>query len=183
MKKIIDISTIESCKAGKQLAQKQIFEAYSKHVYATAMRYVADSPTAKDVVQDTFIRVFKYIHSFDGEASNFKGWISRICINESLKTIKKNKRFYSIEPGKEVGSYTHKKELEMQADYIYREIVKLPARYRTVFNLYEIEGYSHKEIAETMGIKEGSSRSCLTRAKQMLKESLSAYNLNRAAIN
>lgn len=175
MNKTIDISTIESCKAGKAVAQKQMFEAYSKHVYATAMRYVADSNTAKDVVQDTFIRVYKYINSFDGEVCAFKSWISRICINESLKTIKKNRRFYSIEPGKEMGSYTHKKELELQADYIYKEIVKLPSRYRTVFNLYEIEGYSHREIAETMGIKEASSRSCLTRAKQMLKESISIY--------
>lgn len=179
MIKKIEISTIESCKSGKQLAQKQIFEAYSKHVFATAMRYVADTNSAKDVVQDTFIRVFKYIKSFEGEVSGFKGWISRICINESLKTIKKNQRFYSIEPGKEMGSYSHQKDLEMQADYIYKEIVKLPARYRTVFNLYEIEGYSHREIAETMGIKEGSSRSCLTRAKQILKENLTVYMNNK----
>lgn len=179
MKETIEISTIDSCKAGKPLAQKQIFEAYSKHVFATAMRYVADTNTAKDVVQDTFIRVFKYIHSFEGEVSEFKGWISRICINEALKTIKKNQRFYSIEPGKEMGSYSHQKDLEMQADYIYQEIIKLPARYRTVFNLYEIEGYSHREIAATMGIKEGSSRSCLTRAKDILKKSLTVYNNNR----
>jgi len=175
LSKVIKISTIESCRSGNALAQKQIFEAYSKHVFATAIRYVADSNSAKDIVQDTFIRVFKYIDSFDGEVSGFKGWISRICINESLKTIKKNQRFYSIEPGKEIGSYTHQKELEMQADYIYKEIVKLPERYRTVFNLYEIEGYSHKEIAEVVGIKEGSSRSCLTRAKQILQDNLMVY--------
>lgn len=175
MKKTIDISTIQNCKAGKAFAQKQLFDAYSKHVYATAMRYVADTNNAKDIVQDTFIRVFKYINSFDGEVVAFKSWISRICINESLKTIKKNQRFYSIEPGQEMGTYTHKKELELEAEYIYNEILKLPSRYRTVFNLYTIEGYSHREIAETMGIKEASSRSCLTRAKQMLKERILVY--------
>lgn len=126
---------------------------------------------AKDVVQDSFIRVFKYIHQFDQNRGQLKSWMAKIAINECLKKLKKNKELLSLES---IIEMTSQQDIESDLNYdeIFNKIMRLPLPYRTVVNLFMVEGYSHKEIAVMMGVKESSSRSILSRAKKMLIENI-----------
>lgn len=137
---------------------------------AVALRYTLDDQAARDVLQEAYIRIFSSIGKFhyhsDGETWS---WLQRIVVNEALRWINKNRRWSKIRniaPGNEV---------VRQVNHLYRddkmEMLKcLRKEERIVFNMYAIEGYSHKEIAKTMGLAVGSSRSLLTRARKKLKQ-------------
>ncbi|GGE25353.1 RNA polymerase sigma factor [Sphingobacterium cellulitidis] len=141
-------------------------------MYALCIRYAKDQDDAADILQNGFIKVFKKCELFEGKGS-LEGWIRKVMVNTAIESHRKNKvRFLSTEEltGHEIeqaGSFslTH-------LDYkdLLVLIKKLPMGYRTVFNLYAIEGYNHKEIAEMLEISEGSSKSQLSRARSWLKE-------------
>jgi len=163
-----------------QLAQRQLVDLQGDRLYAICLRYVGDTHTAKDALQESFIRIFKHIKKYDAKKGSFNTWISTITVRQCLSVIDRRKLTSSL--------YNDKNELlkivnesrqqepkiidKMNADDLMLVVRTLPDGYREVFNLAVIEGYSHKEIGELLGYKESYSRTILTRAKNLLRDKL-----------
>lgn len=162
---------IKACIKGDRQAQKVIFSFYSGKMLTLCIRYARHRQEAEDIFQDGFIKVFKNLHHFEYTGS-LEGWIRRIMVNTALKhNLKKSVANEQI--GLE--SVTEETGLPevfsiLSEEELIRLISGLPDGYRTIFNLYAIEGYSHKEISEMMGIEESTSRSQLVKARRMLQE-------------
>lgn len=165
---------ISGCQDGDRRAQKMLYELYSGKMMGVCLRYCKERETARDLLHDGFLKVFSHITDYEGKGS-FEGWIRRIMVNTALEFIRKQsdegykmniEEAYTLS-NNDIGALE-----KMQAEEIISLIQRLPAIYRTVFNLFIIEGYSHKEIADEMNITESSSRVYLTRAKQLLKDML-----------
>lgn len=162
---------IEDCKKGKHSAYEALYTKYAKRMMAIALRYTNTTFEAEDIVQDSFIKVFEKIKSFDHKGS-FEGWLKRIVVNNSINHYHKTskERVFEDSSGIELAEEPLIPEVHNMPDVDLLSSLKLlPQGYRTVFNLYVIEGYSHKEIAELCHINEGTSRSQLAKAKTMLK--------------
>lgn len=169
---------ISYCLQGDRFAQKSLFEKYAGKMMATCLRYATDRSDAQDILQEAFIKVFKNLKNFEKKGS-FEGWIRTIVINTALN--KKNKLSFSREKHVEenfldVNNYEPSVISRLTADEILKFIDKLPEGYRIVFNLYVVEGYSHKEIGKLLDIKEASSRSQLAKARRMLQEIILVQN-------
>lgn len=174
----IDDHIIKGCIANKRECQKQLYEALAGKMLFVCFRYCKNRDDAEDVLQDGFIKVFKHIDSFKFEGS-FEGWVRRIIVNTAINfiTIQKQKHLFDdienafVQPESEsvdaLGQINEKDLLKLLA--------LLPDGYRTVFNLYAIEGYCHKEIASMLNISEGTSKSQLSKAKAQLKILLHQY--------
>jgi RNA polymerase sigma factor (sigma-70 family) len=165
---------IEGCKQNKLKYQKKLYELYKDKMFAICMRYAKSFEEAEDVFQDAFVKVFKYIHQFDYKGS-FDGWISRIFVNTAITNYKLNKKRYYKEEI-DVTDYERESfeidEPEFTMDELMKVINELPLGYKTIFNLYAIEGYKHKEIAEMLEIDINTSKSQYSRAKKILREKL-----------
>lgn len=163
---------------GDNTARRKLYTRYSGYVMALAMRYVADRDAARDVVQDCFVRVFTSLGDFRfrGEGS-LKAWVMRIAVNISIDHLRRNARFDTTDRIPDIGNdddeYPDTERIPTAV--IMQMIERLPAGYRTVFNLYVLEERSHKEIARMLGIKEDSSASQLLRAKRMLARMIKEY--------
>lgn len=169
-----DEEMLEGCKANRESAQKYLFDRYSRVMTGVCMRYADRYEEAQDIVQDGFVKVFTKIKSFTGSGS-LEGWIRRIMVNTALDHLRKIKaeRFnYSIDEVENSIKEDQMIEASMQADDLLKLIKQLPLGYRTVFNLYAIEGYTHKEIAEELGISENTSKSQYSRARTLLQKKL-----------
>jgi len=171
IKKSINLeSLIELCRKQDNKAQRLIYDRISPKMMGVCRRYIGDVSEAETVLVTAFLKVFNKIDQFSG-TGNFEGWVRRIMVNESLLYLRKNKSMYldvDIEEAVIEPNYG-------QAEYLFEErelldmINNLPVGYRTVFNLYAIEGYSHKEIGEQMGINVNTSKSQSSRARAILK--------------
>ncbi len=166
---------ISECQKGDRRAQRQLYEAYSGKMMSVCLRYCRDKETARDLLHDGFLKVFSHINDF-GNKGSLEGWIRRIMVNTALEHLRKqNEEGHSLDIEEAFaltnGDYSVIERL--QAEELIQVIQSLPDTYRTVFNLFVVEGFSHKEIAEEMRITESSSRVYLTRAKQALQEKLS----------
>lgn len=182
MKNHTDISIIEGCRKQQPLYQKALFEKYSKLLFSTCLRYVSDTASAKDILQESFIRIFKYFNKFDPQKGSLKNWMQRVCINQALTHLRAKNTFQELE-NLPVEPITNPMVLnQLQMEDLMNEIRKLPLPYRTVFNLYHVEGYSHAEIAELLNIKASSSRSILTRAKEKIRNILQEKKMNESWI-
>ena len=167
-----DILIKKCCQQDGQ-AQKAIYERYAASMLGVCCRYVKDIDQAEDVMIAGFVKVFDKIGQFKGEGS-FEGWLRRIMVNESLTFIRRNKNMYlevDIETIDREPDY-HTLNNELEAEDLLKLVQQLPTGYRTVFNLYAVEGYSHKEIAEQLGISENTSKSQLSRARVLLQKHL-----------
>jgi len=165
---------ISGCQNGDRRAQKQLYEAFSGKMMGVCLRYCKDRETARDLLHDGFLKVYSHIIDYEGKGS-FEGWIRKIMVNTALEYLRKqNDEGYklNIEEAYTLSNGDFGILEKMQAEELIRIIQKLPDIYRTVFNLFVVEGYTHKEIAEEMRITESSSRVYLTRAKQSLQEML-----------
>ena len=167
---------IEGCVRQDRMAQKALYDCYSRKMLAICIRYVGNKESAKDVLQEAFITVFDKIRSYKAEGS-FEGWLRKIFVNASLMHIRKNdvlKYAEEIEtvPLSAMGAAPVGTLEQIGAKQLMELIAAMPSGFRTVFNLYAVEGYSHAEIAAALGISEGSSRSQLSRARIWLKERL-----------
>ncbi len=172
--KIEDI--IRGCKKKKTSAQRELFDRFSPRMLGVCRRYVSSIPDAEDIMVNGFMKVFDKINQYRGEGS-FEGWMIRIMVNESLTYIRRNRNM-SVEvsldkAGGEV-DYDTAKDILMEEE-VLRMIDELPVGYRTVFNLYVMEGYSHKEISEMLNISTGASKSQLSRAKSLLRSQIAQF--------
>lgn len=139
---------------------------------AVCLRYVNDMETARDLLQDGFVRVFTNIHSYTGSGS-FEGWLRKIFVNGALEYLRKSdvlRESTDLENSAELVQPDSSAIENLSAAELMKVIQELPAGFRTVFNMFAIEGYSHKEICEILGITESTSRSQFTRARQLLQK-------------
>jgi RNA polymerase sigma factor (sigma-70 family) len=170
-----DDALITECIDGKQRAQRLLFDKFAPKMLGVCMRYAANKEQAEDVLQDSFIKVFAKLKDFKREGS-LEGWIRRIVVNTSLDAIRKEVKHTTNVSVDDVGfklvSNANIVE-KLNALDLLDMVQKLPTGYKAVFNLYAIEGYSHADIADVLGISENTSKSQYSRAKQMLREKLS----------
>lgn len=165
---------IDRCIKGDAKAQKSLYDTYSRKMMGVCMRYCGnDREQAEDLLQDGFIKVFTSIKNYQYKGS-FEGWIRRIMVNVSLDWIRGKDILKGAE---ELEAITSQHENYTAVDNISAKelmeiIAQLPTGFRTIFNLYAVEGYTHKEIAKQLNITESTSRSQLTRAKQLLQKKL-----------
>lgn len=172
---------LDACVKGKPSAQKLLFERYAPIMMGVVIRYINDQERANDVLQDGFIKIFKNIKTFKKDGS-FEGWMRRIMINTALDQLRKNKKNYlhvDVDDVKTNLSVDSNVESKMQTDVLLNLVQQLPDGYRTVFNLYAIEGYTHKEIGEMLEIAENTSKSQYSRARGILRNMLKELNIER----
>ena len=169
-----DQDLIEGCKKGKHSAFEALYTKYAKRMMAIAVRYCNTTFEAEDIVQESFIKVFEKIGAFENKGS-FEGWLKRIVVNLSINNFHKTSKERLFE-NTSVIEIPDEQVIPVLSEFSTTDLLAtlklLPLGYRTVFNLYVIEGYSHKEIAELCKINEGTSRSQLAKAKILLKEIL-----------
>lgn len=164
---------IKGCLRREPSAQQQLFDMYSSKMYGLCYRYVRHSMEAEDILVTAFTKIFERIDQFKGEGS-FEGWIRRIMVNEALTYLRKSRNMYletELEQADREPDYDQLSD-HLEAEDLLKMIQELPAGYRLVFNMYAIDGYSHKEIAEQLGISENTSKSQLSRARVYLQKLL-----------
>ena len=165
---------IESCKKNDRLAQKELYQRYAAKMMAVCMRYMKNREDAEEVVLTGMYKVLKNINQYSG-IGHFEGWIKRIMVNEALMALRKNKlRFVEIDLAERIKSEEVNIIEEMQFSDVRALLDKLPMGYRTIFNLYVIEGYKHREISELLGISINTSKSQLILAKSKLRKMMKA---------
>ena len=162
------------CQNNNVRAQKELYKRYVNPMYKLCYRYLKEQFATEDVLIGAFYKVYQKINGFEYKGPGcLPGWIRRIMVNESLMYLRKyNKLVFNNDYGNNDYSYDAQIDSGLQAEAIYQAISNLPTGYRTVFNLYVIEGYSHKEIAELLNINEGTSKSQLSKAKAILRKTL-----------
>lgn len=179
-------SVVNRAKKGDRDAMKQIYDCYSRYLAATCSRFLSDGDALKDVLQDSFVKIFTSIGSFDyrGQGS-LKAWMRQIAVNEVLKLLRKRRRGNTVDYTRELpdtveDEVEEKDVAEIPAPVIQNMIKSLPEGYRTVLNLYVFEEKSHREIASLLGIAENTSASQLHRARALLARQITEYKKNIA---
>ena len=168
---ITESDLIKGCIEDDRRMQEELYRRFSPRMYGVCLRYAGNAEEAQDILQDGFVKVFKKLSSFRGEGS-FEGWIRRIFVNTAIEHFRRKRYLQPV---------TEKEEATLEGNYLSvldnlaeKDILDLVRQlspgYRTVFNMYVVEGYTHKEIGEIMGISEGTSKSQLSRAKVILQE-------------
>jgi RNA polymerase sigma-70 factor (ECF subfamily) len=161
---------IKGCLEGDRRAQEYLYQRFSPKMYGVCLRYAGKAEDAQDILQDGFVKIFKNLHMYRGDGS-FEGWIRRIFVNTAIEHYRRQVNLYPVTENHE--SLLETKEISAFDSLSVKDLMKiiqqLSPGYRTVFNLYVVEGYSHKEIAEMIGISEGTSKSQLARAKGVLQ--------------
>lgn len=158
----------------KKLKEKEIYYQFADEMYALCYRYLGNREVSEEILNNGFIKVFKNLKKFKPQTENsLKYWIRKIMANECLMFLRKKKKIHFIEIDNTQKENIGKEDIEFAENTEIDELIfKLPLGYRTIFNLYAIDGYSHKEIAKHLKITESTSRSQLTMARKQLKEML-----------
>jgi RNA polymerase sigma-70 factor (ECF subfamily) len=165
---------LQGCLQNKSSAQKELYEKYSPKMLSVCYRYGHNREDAEDMLQEGFIKVFSQIHTFENRGA-LEGWIRRIMVHTCINILKKNKKFNeSVDLIHATTAQIKEESIPsiIQAKQVIECIRLLPMGYRTVLNLYAIEGFSHREIGEMLDIGESTSRSQYTRSKAMLEDIL-----------
>jgi RNA polymerase sigma-70 factor (ECF subfamily) len=190
---IPDEQIIEGCLAGKRKSFNLLYKKYASVMLGVCMRYCKNRTEAEDILQDGFIKVFSQVHKFRKEGS-FEGWIKRIMINAAIDNYQSSLRLSFIQdPGRipedqELTGITDEDEelpsvLNLSREHLMSMVQELPDGYRMVFNLYAIEGFSHRDIAAMLGISESTSKTQLLKARKALRKKIESvienYQTNR----
>ena len=168
---ISESDLLEGCRKGDRKMQQELYNRFASKMYGVCLRYASNSEEAEDILQEGFIKIFNKINSYRGEGS-FEGWIRRIFVNTAIEHFRKKTYLQPITETEEntvEGKYLSVLDNLAEKD-IVQLIQQLSPGYRTVFNMYVVEGYTHKQIAELLGISEGTSKSQLSRAKLILQD-------------
>lgn len=174
---ISETDLIKGSIAGDRRMQEELYRRFAPKMYAVCLRYANNTDDAQDLLQEGFIKVYKNLHRFRAEGS-FEGWVRRVFVNTSIEHFRKKSAQLSSVSEKEENTIEDADitALDSLAEKDIINIVQeLSPGYRTVFNLYVVEGYSHKEIGELLGISEGTSKSQLARAKSILQKKITQY--------
>ena len=170
---------IEDCKINNTKAQSELYKLFSSKLFSICLKYSRNYAEAEDNLQDAFLTIFKKIEQYKNKGS-FEGWLKRVTINTVLQQYRNQKVFDIVNE-----NIIDEVELEIDEDaisidYLLGIIQELPDRYRLVFNLYVLDGYSHKEIASLLDINIGTSKSNLARARQILKQTIENYKITKS---
>jgi RNA polymerase sigma factor (sigma-70 family) len=162
---------ISGCIDGNRRMQEELYRRFSPRMYAVCLRYASSSEEAEDILQEGFIKIFKKLGSFRSEGS-FEGWIRRVFVNTAIEHFRRRRYLQPVTEREE--NTIEGKYLSVLDDLAEKDILALVKQlspgYRTVFNMYVVEGYTHKEIGDMLGISEGTSKSQLSRAKVILQD-------------
>ncbi len=174
---VSETDLIKGCIQGDRTMQEELYNRFAGKMYAVCLRYSGNTDDARDLLQEGFIKVYRNLHRFRAEGS-FEGWVRRVFVNSSIEHFRK-KSIQLVHAGEKEESLAEKDNVSALDNLAERDIIRLISElspgYRTVFNLYVIEGYSHKEISEQLGISEGTSKSQLARARSILQKKVSQY--------
>lgn len=175
---------IQGCLRGERGAQRHLYDTYSGKFLAICIRYLKDREHAEDVMIEAFMKIFEKLPQYQGTGS-FEGWMKRIIVTQALMTLRSNRHLMmEVNLENETDFQDQSYELNHLEVVELREMVEsLPVGYRTVFNLFAIEGYSHQEIATLLGITESTSKSQLNRARKTLKEKIASQTITKKTIN
>lgn len=166
---------IENCKINDTKAQSELYKLFSSKLFSVCLKYSRNYAEAEDNLQDAFVTIFKKIGQYKSKGS-FEGWLKRITINTALQCYRTQGVFDIVNDHlREDVAITIEDEDNISLDYLLKIIQELPDRYRLVFNLYVMDGYSHQDIAEMLKITTGTSKSNLARARQILKDKITDY--------
>ncbi|HLT33131.1 MAG TPA: RNA polymerase sigma factor [Aquaticitalea sp.] len=171
---------IEQCKKNDAKAQSQIYKLYASKLFSLSLKYSRSHAEAQDNLQDAFVTIFKKITQYKSKGS-LEGWMKRITINTALQRYRSVGVFDIINEDQLEDVSVEIDDDSVGVDYLLQIIQELPDRYRLVFNLYALDDYSHKEIAEMLDISAGTSKSNLARARLILKEKIEAYKAGQTS--
>lgn len=180
----ISATQVQQLKQGDRTAQKQVFEQLFNTMFRVCHRYLSQTDEAEDCVMKGFLKAFQQVSRFEYQREgSFEGWLRRIMVNEALMSLRRSNNFnlVSLEDTMEV-TFDNDALSTLDARYLHSAIAALPTGYRTVFNLFVVEGYSHQEIAVRLGITESTSKTQLAKAKARLKQLITteAYGYEQA---
>lgn len=165
-----DSELVSECLKGKPSAQRNLFQVHSGKMFAVCLRYMGNTMEAEEVLQESFIKVFEKLNQWKGDGP-LGGWIRTIVVNTALTRIKNNKKFKldkNIDEAVTLSDNNEDQLEAMQAEDLMKLIAQMPDGYKTVFNLFVVEGYGHKEIAEMLGVSESTSKTQFLKAKNWL---------------
>jgi len=174
-----DDQIVKECLRGIAKSQAALYEQYKVMAYMLCLRYASSKEEAQDILQDGFVKVFRDLHQFDTTKGTLKSWVRKVVLNTALQNIRSKKNIFS-NVDMDLVSNLHVVDegitAELSAQELTQLIQTLPEGYRTVFNLYVIEGYTHKEIGELLNISDNTSKSQLFKAKTLLRKQLKIIN-------
>jgi len=165
---------IQKCSNNDTQAQTELYQLFSSKLFSICLKYCKNYAEAEDNLQDSFVTIFNKISQYNNKGS-FEGWIKRITINTALQRYRKQGVFEIIDDSNIEDVELTVEEDDISLDFLLQIIQELPDRYRLVFNLYVLDGYSHKDIAEMLSISTGTSKSNLARARKILKDKIEDY--------
>ncbi len=171
---------IQKCKKQDLKSQEQLYKLYANKLFAVSLKYSRNYEEAEDNLHDAFLTILKKIAQYKNKGS-FEGWMKRIVINTALQRYRKQDVFQIIDEESIKEPEVEVNEEELSLPFLLQIIQELPDRYRMVFNLYALDGFSHKEIAEMMNISTGTSKSNLARARKILKSKVEEHSDNNNA--
>lgn len=169
---------IENCKVNDTQAQSELYKLFSSKLFSISLKYSRNYAEAEDNLQDAFLTIFDKIEQYKHKGS-FEGWLKRITVNTVLQRYRSEKVFDIVNEDITEDVAMEIDEEDISIDYLLQIIQELPDRYRLVFNLYVLDGYSHKDIADMLDITIGTSKSNLARARQILKTTIEDYKTTR----
>ena len=169
---------IDKCKKNDTKAQSQLYKLFSSKLFSLCLKYSRNYAEAEDNLQDSFVTIFKNVSQYNHKGS-FEGWMKRVAINTALQRYR-DKGVFSIINEENIEDVTIEVEDDdISLDYLLSIIQELPNRYRLVFNLYVLDGYSHKDVAKMLSITTGTSKSNLARARLILIEKIKNYKVSQ----
>ncbi len=170
---------IHNCKKGDRKAQEQLYREYSRILFGICLKYSRNKTEAEDNLHDSFITIYDKIGQYKFKGS-FEGWMKRITVNTVLQKYRKEEYLSVVSENTEEETEVESGYLDIELPTLLRYIQELPNKYRITFNMYVLDGYSHKEISSALGTSPGTSKSNLARARTILKEKIKKQNINIA---
>lgn len=181
-----DQQIIEGCVRHDRKAQQELYNQYSRFLLGVCMRYAVDKSEAEDILQESFLKIFFNIKDYSGTGS-FIGWLRKVAVNTAITHYHRNLKYrYHVEIEEFVSLETGQTSFEedfFTSEELYKVLNDLPAGYRMVFNLYAVEGYKHKEIADMLGIDTNTSKSQYSRARAAIRERLDKLGTLKRSYN
>ncbi len=167
---------IDQCKKEDAKAQSQIYKLFASKLFSVSLKYSRNYVEAEDTLHDAFVTIFKKVSQYEGNGS-FEGWMKRVTVNTALQKYRGAGVFNLVNENQIEDVEVEVDEEDLSMDFLLKIIQELPDRYRLVFNMYALDGYSHKEIAKMLDISVGGSKSNLSRARLILKQKIEDYRM------